>query len=92
MSDTPSAAETVSADEIHDRMAPILAAAILLPVTEATGSVADVLALLESVAAAVIAIAANPAEDASVLETFGANVAKKLALLRLDASEPEGSG
>src|SRR4051794_5953731 len=89
VSDTPTVALT--AEEVHDRLVGPLVGAVLLPLTEAGGSGADVLALLEAVAAGVLAITASPDRDAEVLSTFGSNVAKRLALFRLGAAEPQGS-
>jgi Mg/Co/Ni transporter MgtE len=78
--------------EIHNIAVPAIVNAILTPMIDAGGTTADVLDLLESVAATVIALAVMPPGDVKVVSTFAGNVARKLAMMRLAASEPAGSG
>jgi hypothetical protein len=55
------------------------------------GTVWDVLALLESVAAIIIALAANPDGDQAVLTTFAENTRKRLQFIRLGTQPHAGS-
>jgi len=76
---------------VHDLLIAPLVDTMFKPMTDADGNVADVLAVLETVAASVLAIAVKPDGDDKALAIFAANVAHRLALVRLDNAPPAGS-
>jgi hypothetical protein len=86
--DTPPAA---GLDKLHEQLIGPIVNAIIRPTLYGGGSVWDVLALLESVSATVLAIAANPAGDQAALDTFSINVRKRLQSVRLGTQSTAGS-
>ena len=86
--ETPPAADL---DALHAQLIGSIVGAIIQPTLNGGGNVWDVLALLESVAATVLAIAVNPDGDDKVLETFAGNVRQRLQSVRLSTQPTKGS-
>jgi hypothetical protein len=80
------------ADTIHRLSVGPIVDALTRPTIDVGGCTADVLNLLESVAATVMALAAVPEGHSHALVTFSTNVSRKLAMARLASSTPAGSG
>lgn len=77
--------------EIHNRDVGDLVRRIVKPTIDAGGDMKDVLVLLESVAAGVLAVAVKFGGDNDVLAVFSAGLAERMAQIRLGDVKPEGS-